>query len=121
MSFKKELSKMFSNKDNLLDLRYEWVGIFFLISVLVFSLNFFFIGAKFYPEINLMIFPYIYTVFMLSISMWFFLLLKWSFRNVIKWFLSYLTWFICFIVFIVLMLPAIMPKETLFEELSKYL
>jgi len=121
MSLKKELSKTFSNKDNILDLRYEWVGIFFLISVLAFSLNFFFIGAKFYLKINLMLFPYIYTIFMISISMWLFFLFKWSFRNIIKWFLSYLAWFICFIFFIILMLPAIIAKESLFEELSKYL
>lgn len=121
MSLKKELIKMFSNEDTILDLRYKWIWIFFLISVLAFSLNFFFIGAKFHLDFNLMIFPYIYTIFMISISMWFFFLLKWSFRNIIKWYLSYITWFACFIVFIILMLPAIMPKEVLFDTLSNYL
>jgi len=121
MSFKKELKKTFSDSDKLLDLRYESVGIFFLISVLIFSLNFFFVWAKFYLDFNLSIFTFIYTIFVLSISVWFFFLLKWSFRDKVKWGLAYFTWFVCFLVFLVMILPVVMPREELFNFIWKYL
>lgn len=118
MSFKKELKKTFSNDDKLLDLRIQSVWYFFLISILLFLLNFFFIAAKFYLDFNLFFFPYIYSIFIVSIVLSLFFVIKWYFRNAIKWYKTYLLWFLFFLVFIILFLPIVISRDWLFKILG---
>lgn len=109
MSFFEELKKTFSNKEEIFLLRYNSSKFVFILCSFLFFLSYFFIANSFYDKELLLVFPFLYVAFLLSIciySCFFIAKALYKFPKVIK--------IIIYIVFILitlfLSLPIVFPK-----------
>jgi len=62
----KIIASKFSSREWILDVRLKTAKIFFVFAVLLFSLNYFFVGAWFYESVLTQTLPYSYIVFVIS-------------------------------------------------------
>lgn len=87
MSFKTDAKKYFSNKDELLNLRYLATRHLFVSMSFLFFLNYFLLSNKFYDQILIYTLPFVYYLFLFSFFLHlYFTVLKYT-QNISKWLL----------------------------------
>ncbi len=97
MSLKKSFKDIFT-KEDLLWVRKNCSKNFFIFSSLVFFSNYFFVWAKFFDEIFLKTLPFTYSIFSLSIVMYFYFLLIHKYKLEKLKFILIWVWAIFFII-----------------------
>ena len=80
-------NKAFQDSENIILIRYKSAKIILILSVLIFFLNFYFVGANFYFDVLVQFLPFTYIFLLLSFLYYFFLLfsLKVTSRRVFSW------------------------------------
>jgi hypothetical protein len=76
MTWKEVLKKNMKNSDKVTNFRYKSSKILFILGAFLFFINFFFVGANFYPNIFTIILPYTYILFCISICVLIFYFLR---------------------------------------------
>lgn len=80
MNYKKELHKHFWNSKLLTNSRYEASKNIFIYICLIFFLNYFFVWAKFYDYFFIKTLPFVYTLFLITITFFIFFYFKSKFE-----------------------------------------